>query len=1125
MRASQGGVSLWYGTPDALAPSGVVAAGGDTSVTIGLQPPDPAANITVLYRINHGAPLTIAAQPTHHDGSGKQYFRAQLAGFTEGDKVEYVAIYRSGARQIPSNHEAESHVASFTVGAASGPQGAGKHAETEHHGPHATALQAASGLPASDHHGPEAEDLKEALRAVLRASGVLNSAALQDSFLKLYFDHPGDAPSFWQELEKHSDLKPHIAQLQFALQIDLLTSGHLPLIAALMKTPGVKSMHDLAQLDDSVWHGLIAKSGVPQHIAGAGSEDKSRFYAGSILATLHAAFPTATVFRIAAGSQDVDPLAAKFIANSPDFDIRTTRVDLYADQHAGTAFKEITEAKRAGVLKEVKRLQRVFAVSTNSDVFRALLETKFDSAHAIALVPRATFTSHYAHLFGGAAQALELHERAQFINARNLHLRVSIQDAVKTQPTRGLGHHSHAETLRAYSGHRPNGKHPISHHQPTHHLKLKEGSLKEDLVKRFPNSEELFGSISLCNCEECESAIGPAAYLVDVFDFLGASKPNEHHATPLDVLIGNPGKRLRGRRPDLAFLNLTCANTNTAMPYIDIVNEILESYVALGLNLDETAARDTGEAITAELDANPQYINQRAYEILDQAFYPFTLPFSRPLLVARSYLNQLGASRYDILHTFHKDRSSPEVKNILAAEFLGISAEEFPILTKHHVNPGEKVHPHPVLEYYGYHGASSQHHEPHSHDVHGSSDLTNAATFLQRTGIHFPDLLALASTRFISPEQPIGAAKELLERIPVSYGSLSELLKSNLAHPVEAMVAIELVGITALDLDILSGDNFEKIKKMVVVEDAGGSCDPASMRIIHFDGSGLKDQVLDRMHRFIRLYRKIGWSIVDLDRAMQALRATDITPELVIHLAHIKHLRAAFHLTNVQILLALWAPMECSGRDSLYGGLFLNKATHRQGVDPAFEQAFPDSEVLTDAEETLLLHLPTLLGAFRITAIDMDLILEDCRLDPTTAVLDLNNISAIYRRAALAKALKLKVSDSLTLKTVSGCDPFVSPETTRHFAELTATMADSGMTPQQLNYIIRHIDGASGHGKLAPQDSTILGLASTLRNGMASVVRDNVMAADPTGLLTAAKLAALYESDVVDGLVGMVNGA
>ena len=136
-------------------------------------------------------------------------------------------IYRSGARQIPSNEEAEKHVASFTMGApAAHPAAAGQHPVL------------------SRHHGPEAEDPKEALRTVLHAVGVLNSAALEDSFIKLYFSHDGHAESFWEEVAKHPEFKSRVEQLQFTLQVDLLASGHLPLIQALVKMPGVKSMQN-----------------------------------------------------------------------------------------------------------------------------------------------------------------------------------------------------------------------------------------------------------------------------------------------------------------------------------------------------------------------------------------------------------------------------------------------------------------------------------------------------------------------------------------------------------------------------------------------------------------------------------------------------------------------------------------------------------------------------------------------------------------------------------------------------------------------------------------------------------------------------------------------------------------
>ena len=39
---------------------------------------------------------------------------------------------------------------------------------------------------------------------------------------------------------------------------------------------------------------------------------------------------------------------------------------------------------------------------------------------------------------------------------------------------------------------------------------------------------------------------------------------------------GNPPL---GRRPDLAYLQLTCANSDTSLPYVDLINEILEAYV------------------------------------------------------------------------------------------------------------------------------------------------------------------------------------------------------------------------------------------------------------------------------------------------------------------------------------------------------------------------------------------------------------------------------------------------------------------------------------------------------------------------------------------------------------------
>ena len=79
----------------------------------------------------------------------------------------------------------------------------------------------------------------------------------------------------------------------------------------------------------------------------------------------------------------------------------------------------------------------------------------------------------------------------------------------------------------------------------------------------MPTLEGLLGSTDYCACEHCRSVLSPAAYLVDLLEF--ADRPAgalDGKENPLSVLLE--------RRPDLEHLPLTCENTHTAMPYIDV---------------------------------------------------------------------------------------------------------------------------------------------------------------------------------------------------------------------------------------------------------------------------------------------------------------------------------------------------------------------------------------------------------------------------------------------------------------------------------------------------------------------------------------------------------------------------
>ena len=78
------------------------------------------------------------------------------------------------------------------------------------------------------------------------------------------------------------------------------------------------------------------------------------------------------------------------------------------------------------------------------------------------------------------------------------------------------------------------------------------------------------------------------------------------------------------------------------MPYIDLVNEILEYYIAHNNSLDTGPAYDTGTATTADLTAEPQHILPRVYNTtLKQAVYPLNLPFDLWIETVRGFLELL----------------------------------------------------------------------------------------------------------------------------------------------------------------------------------------------------------------------------------------------------------------------------------------------------------------------------------------------------------------------------------------------------------------------------------------------------------------------------------------------------
>ena len=111
------------------------------------------------------------------------------------------------------------------------------------------------------------------------------------------------------------------------------------------------------------------------------------------------------------------------------------------------------------------------------------------------------------------------------------------------------------------------------------------------VIDRQPTLRALFGDQDACACGHCNSVLSPAAYFVDVLQFI-------KDVRMLETLLG--------RRPDLLDIELSCNNTNTVVPAIDLALEALENAVALPLKVEllpgtNVEAELSGQAIGAEV--------------------------------------------------------------------------------------------------------------------------------------------------------------------------------------------------------------------------------------------------------------------------------------------------------------------------------------------------------------------------------------------------------------------------------------------------------------------------------------------------------------------------------------------
>jgi hypothetical protein len=795
MRIEQKGVAITSGTSDAPAPKDQVPAAKPVPVmayveSVAEKSAAPTESLSLTYRVNGGALQTVSAEPMWKSPRGKGfYFRAYIPPQNPGDRIDYT--FGLGGEVDNPTFTVAGTFGSFVVAssgakppASSPPEGVVKPVV-------GAALKAEASIPV-----PVASPTQSSV-----VEGPFKSAVTETTASPLSMS--GGPASATTPSQSKGPIAPP-PKASFAETVGAWAENHASIVKAVTSQPNVASLRDVAlQFDTEKLAALVDPASVPAATPGTTPEEKKQNFATSLQRKLFAAQPSAVLQRMVQNAEipiadsNVRAGVATFLSSHPDFQIGTTSV--YTALKSPDALKDVPEQHRTGVVDQLKTLQRVQALSPAPEAIPLLLKANLTSAFQVGEMPESTFlTAHGKTL--GEDTARQVYTHAINTRIRNENALMTMRESIK-----GTG-------LAIIDGETS--------------LAARLTSMQAVADQYTPlNLQTLFGSLDSCECDDCLSVYSPASYFVELLQFLRNNNLDPNNAnTGQEGIANTPLEKLFRRRPDLGCLELTCENTFTVLPYVDLVNEVMESFIVhLGLYQGDThtpkqATLDVfnvADETTSELLAQPQHINYDAYQILKDAVYPFTLPYHQPIDVARIILNYLGTSRYELLDTCRSwaDTAPKEPKpaeealndetfdRAADAEFLGLTQEEYVILAKEAFRSNkyykivlrttltddqyrERIGVKPVHEYYGPYTKESDMLSLDEDPTTGQKGLTFVkAQFLPRTGIQYVDLVNLLKTQFINPLFPQGQALTILESIRFSYRFLQTLVDSTSANP------------------------------------------------------------------------------------------------------------------------------------------------------------------------------------------------------------------------------------------------------------------------------------------------------------------------------------------------------
>lgn len=779
------------------------------------------------------------------------------------------------------------------------------------------------------------------------------------------------------------------AHLHFMFGLGRLTSDNSSLADA-VRSRNVRSLGELAAWRTTDWEKAIADSKAPLPPG-----ETAASYAASLQYSIEQTFPSASLIaRSLTSSGALRPHLEALLRDNPGLDLGP--VDFFDKRGGGLDWSGVPEVHRGAVRNQLMTYQRVLNVSDEIADAEVLIRSGYDSATAIARVSE----RHFVATSGLPRDSAKI----AYAKAKGQSTEVSLGYLAVMDALKGLFNNLGVGNVYP--------------------------SMVNDLAE-IDGLVDLFGEQDYCDCQHCRSILSPAAYFVDLMHFV------EQHISQAAFVATNMAQHplyLKRRRPDLWKLQLSCENTDTLVPYLTIVNEVLEDH------LDTLVSGDIYETL-----ANPSEKHSAR------------LPFTRPFEELQLYLSHFGLA----LHEIYDLLAQPEEKVWRAR--LGLSPAEFDVIT----GPDTA-------------GVAQRFGAPASLAAFPVNDYRERRGFIQYSGITREQLDELLASRF----------------------------RTDLAHIKNAHVSA-----------------------------------PAELQSFRETLEQLTAPRLDFIHRFVRLWRRTGWSIADLDLVLHELHATgliggEIDAEAVTVLGKLIDLQTALKLKVEEVCaLATRLPVSrdfpgapaASADVRVYERLFdlnaffgeADPVTHAINLTAPYHcyslnSSNPDDHALDP-------RTPMLLGALSISETDLLLLFDllgtvmpfDAKGDTT---LDRDRISVLYRHARLARALKLGVDDliqALRLIFDAGNQVVTSLDQISTLVDFRAWLKNSPFNMSEIRFILRGEESAA-----LKYQTTTESAASLVLEARASAEPDKLVALSD-GLarsngISAAQLADVLHWTVID---------